>query len=111
LSELGVPVELMLPDTLMKQVECLPEVVKGWELSTARKVVHRVLAMFDSHYQGLDRMALSGVWAPGSSDDHYDQLKEDRAAFARAMADVAMKDLDLIPRDIPEVQDDSRPSH
>jgi hypothetical protein len=50
----------MLPETLVRQVERLLEVVKGRELSTYRRVVHRVLAMFDLHYQGLDRMALSG---------------------------------------------------
>jgi hypothetical protein len=41
---------------------------------TARRVVHRVLAMFESHYQGLDRMALSGGWTLGISDDQCDKL-------------------------------------
>jgi hypothetical protein len=72
-------------------------------------VVHRVLAMFDSHYQGLDRMALSGGWAPGISDAHCDQLEEYCTAFARDMADSAMKDLDLLPRDAPEDPESSRP--
>jgi hypothetical protein len=40
----------MLPDTLLKEVERLSEVVKNLELSTTRRVVHRVLTMFDSHY-------------------------------------------------------------
>jgi hypothetical protein len=111
LSEISISVEPMLPETLVKQVEHLLEVVKGRELSTARRVVHRVLVMFDLLYQGLDRMALSGGWATGSSDDHCDQLDEDCTSFARAMADVAMKDLDLIPRDTPEDQDNSRPSY
>jgi predicted house-cleaning noncanonical NTP pyrophosphatase (MazG superfamily) len=62
----------MLPDRLLEEVERLLEVVKERELSTALRVVHRVLAMFDLHYQGLDRMALSGGWAPGSSDEHCD---------------------------------------
>jgi hypothetical protein len=62
----------MLSDMLLEEVGCLLEAIKERELSTARRVVHRVLAMFDSHYQGLDRMALSGAWAPGSSDEHYD---------------------------------------
>jgi hypothetical protein len=70
-----------------------------------------VLAKFDSHYQGLDCMALSGGWAPGSSDDHCDRLEEDCASFACAMADNAMKDLDLISQDTPEDQDSSRLSH
>jgi hypothetical protein len=38
--------------------------------------------MFESHYQGLDRTALSGGWAPGISDDQCDELEEDDAAFA-----------------------------
>jgi hypothetical protein len=46
--------------------------------------------------QGLDRTSLSGGWAPGCSDDHCDNLEEGCAAFARAMANVVMKDLDLI---------------
>jgi hypothetical protein len=41
--------------------------------------------MFELHYQGLDRMALSGGWAPGISDE----LEEDRAPFTRNMADAA----------------------
>jgi hypothetical protein len=110
LTKLGVSVRLMLPETLLKEVERLPEVVKERELSTARRVVHRVLALFDSHYQGLDCMALSGSWAPGSSDEHCDQLEEDCASFACDMVDATMKDLDLIPRDTPEDQESSRPS-
>jgi hypothetical protein len=72
--------------------------------------VHRVLAMFESHYQGLDRMALSGGWAPGISDTQCDELEEDCTAFARDMADTALKDLDLVPRDAPEDLKISRPS-
>jgi uncharacterized lipoprotein len=67
------------------------------ELSTAQKVVLWVLTMFNSYYQGLDRMALSEGWALGSSNDHCDRLEEDWASFSRAMDDVTMKDLDLIP--------------
>jgi hypothetical protein len=66
---------------------------------TARRAVHRVLAMFESHYQGLDRMALSGSWAPGISNDQCDELEEDCAPFARDMTDVTLKDLELLPRD------------
>lgn len=59
--------------------------------------MHRVLNLFDSHYQGLNRTTLSGGWAAGSFDDYCNQLEEDCASFARAMADVTLKDLDLIP--------------
>jgi hypothetical protein len=38
--------------------------------------------MFDSHYKGLDRKTLSGGWAPGYSDEEYNKLEADRAAFA-----------------------------
>jgi hypothetical protein len=31
-------------------------------------VVHRVLAMFESHYSGLDRNKLSDGWAPSYTD-------------------------------------------
>jgi hypothetical protein len=55
--------------------------------------------MFESHYQGLDRMALSGGWAPGISDDQCDELEEDCTAFARDIVDAALKDLELLPRD------------
>jgi hypothetical protein len=54
--------------------------------------------MFESHYQGLDRTTLSGGWAPGISDDQCDELEEDCTAFARDMADAALKDLELLPR-------------
>jgi hypothetical protein len=30
--------------------------------------------MIESHYQGPDRMALSGSWAPGIFDDQCDEL-------------------------------------
>jgi hypothetical protein len=77
LSGLGVAIGLMLPDMLVKLVERLLELIKERELSTAQKVVLWVLTMFNSYYQGLDRMALSGGWAPGSSNDHCDRLEED----------------------------------
>jgi hypothetical protein len=65
---LGVPFGPMLPNRLVEEVGCFPGVIKERELSTARRVVHRVLAMFKSQYQGLDCMALSDGWAPGISD-------------------------------------------
>jgi hypothetical protein len=43
-------------------------------------------------------MALSGGWAPGVSDDQCDELEVDFAAFAREMADAALKDLKLLPQ-------------
>jgi hypothetical protein len=55
--------------------------------------------MFELHYKGLDRTALSGGWAPGASDDQCDELEEDCAAFACEMADAALKDLELLPQD------------
>jgi hypothetical protein len=63
--------------------------------------------MFESHYQGLDRMALSGGWAPGISDDQCDELEEDCTAFACDMAAAALKDLELLPRD--ELEDPEVP--
>jgi hypothetical protein len=60
MAGLGVSLGLMMPDTLIEEVGCLPGVVRELELSTAHRVVHRVLTMFESHYQGLNRMALSG---------------------------------------------------
>jgi hypothetical protein len=59
------------------------------------------------NYQGLDRMALSGGWASGISDDQYDKLEEDYAAFSRDTADAALKDLELLPRD--ELEDPEVP--
>jgi hypothetical protein len=38
-------------------------------------------------------MALSGGWSPGISDDQCNELEADYAAFAREMADAALKDL------------------
>jgi hypothetical protein len=48
------------PETLIDEVGHLPGVVRELELSTARRALHRILTMIESHYQGLDRMALSG---------------------------------------------------
>jgi hypothetical protein len=58
--------------------------------------------MFESHYQGLERTALSGGWALDISDDQCDELEEDCVAFARDMADAAVMDLELLPQDEPE---------
>jgi hypothetical protein len=66
---LSVPLGPRTPETLIEEVGRLPGVVRELELSTARHAVHRVIAMFESHYQGLDRMVLSGGWAPGASDE------------------------------------------
>jgi hypothetical protein len=103
---LGVSLGPRTPETLIEEVGHLPGVVRELELSTARRAVHWVLAMFESHYQGLDRTALSGGWAPGISDGQCNELEEDCAAFARDMADAALKDLELLPQDeleVPEV--------
>jgi hypothetical protein len=106
---LGVSLRPMLPDTLVEEVGRLPNVIRELELSTTRRSVHRVLAMFESHYQGLDRMALSGGWAPGISDTQCDELESDCASFTRDMADTALKDLELLPQDAPEDPESSRP--
>jgi hypothetical protein len=66
--------------------------------------------MFESHYQGLDRMVLSSGWAPSISDVQCDELEEDCASFARDMADAALKDLELQPQDAPEDPEASEPS-
>jgi hypothetical protein len=65
--------------------------------------------MIESHYQRLDRRALSGGWAPGISDDQCDELETDCATFAREMADAALKDLELLPQDESEVLGVPRP--
>jgi hypothetical protein len=36
---------------------------------------------------------------PGISDDQCDELEVDCAAFARGMADAALKDLEMLPQD------------
>jgi hypothetical protein len=100
---LGVLLGLRTAETLIEEVGRLPGVVRELELSTALRAVHRVLAMFESHYQGLDRMVLSGGWAPSISDDQCDELEQDCATFARDMADATLKDLELLPQDELEV--------
>jgi hypothetical protein len=96
MAALGVSLGLRTPETLIEEVGRLPGVVRELELSTAHHTVHRVLAMIESHYQGLDRTALSGGWAPGVSDDQCDELETDYTAFACEMADAALKDLELL---------------
>jgi hypothetical protein len=60
MAELGVPLGPRTPETLIEEVGRLPGVVPELELLTAHRAVHRVLSMFESHYQGLDRTTLSG---------------------------------------------------
>jgi hypothetical protein len=103
MAALSVSLGLRTPETLIEKVGRLPGVVRELELSTARRAMHRILAMIESHYQGLDRMALSGGWAPGISDNQCDELEVDCAAFASEMADAALKDLELLPQDESEV--------
>jgi hypothetical protein len=99
MAGLSVSLGPMMPKMLIEEVGRLPGVVRELELSTACRAVRRVLAMFESHYQGLDHTALSGNWALGISDDQCDELEEDCAAFTRDMTDAALKDLELLPRD------------
>jgi hypothetical protein len=98
ITELCVPLGPRTPETLIEEVGRLPGVVRELELSTAHHVVHRVLAMIESHYQGLDRTTPSGGWAPGVFDDQCDELEVDCAAFTHEMADAALKDLELLPQ-------------
>jgi hypothetical protein len=102
MAGLGVSLGPVTPETLIEEVGRLPGMVRELELTTARRVVHRVLTMFESHYQGLDCMALSGGWAPSISDAQCDELEEDRASFVRDMADATLKDLELLPQDASE---------
>jgi hypothetical protein len=98
MAALGVPLGPRTPETLIEEVGRLPGVVWELKLLTAHRAVHQVITMFESHYQGLDRMVLSGGWAPGASDEQCDEL-EDCATFAREMANTALKDLELLPQD------------
>jgi hypothetical protein len=59
MSRLGMSLQSVAPEALAEEVRCLPDVARELELATARRAVHRVLAMFESHYQGLDCMVLS----------------------------------------------------
>jgi hypothetical protein len=115
MAALGVSLGPRTPETLIEEVGRLPGVVRELELSTTRRAVHRVLAMIESHYQGMDRMALSGGWAPGISYDQCDELEVDYAAFAREMAYAALKDMELLPQNeleapgAPESQNQNMP--
>jgi hypothetical protein len=68
MAGLGVSLGPVTPETLIEEVGRLLSVVRELELMMARRAVHQVPSMFESHCQGLDRMALSGDWAPGISD-------------------------------------------
>jgi hypothetical protein len=76
MNGIGILFGSMLPDRLIEEVGRLPGVIKERELSTARRAVHRVLAMFESHYQGLNHTLLSGGWAPSISDASATCLKK-----------------------------------
>jgi chloramphenicol 3-O-phosphotransferase len=54
MTGLRVPLELVSSNRLIEEVGRLPGVIRELELSTARRVVHRVLAIFESHYKGVD---------------------------------------------------------
>jgi hypothetical protein len=110
MAGLGVSLGLMMPETLIEEVGRLPDVVRELELM-ARRVVYRVLSMFESHYQGLDRTTLSGGWAPGISDDQCDELEEDYSALTRDTTDTALKDLELLPREESEDPEVPGPSN
>jgi hypothetical protein len=96
-------------ETLIEEVGGLPSVVRSlsWRRPGGQCTV---LAMFESHYQGLDRMVLSGGWAPGIPDAQCNELEEDCASFARDMADAALKDMELLPQAASEDPEAPRPS-
>jgi hypothetical protein len=96
---LGMSSGPRMPETLIEEVGHLPGVVRGLELSTARQAVHWILSMIESHYQGLDRTAVSSGWVPGISDDQCDELEADCTAYTREMAGTVLKDLELLPQD------------
>jgi hypothetical protein len=60
MAGLGVTLRPMTPEMLIEEVRCLHGMVRELELTTARRAVYQVLNMFQSHYQGLVHMALSG---------------------------------------------------
>jgi hypothetical protein len=99
MAGLGVSLGPRTLETLIEEVGRLPGVVRELELSTAGHAVHRVLAMFELHYQGLDHMALSGGWGPNISVEQCDELQLDCTAFAHDMANATLKDLELLPQD------------
>jgi hypothetical protein len=110
MAGLGVSLGLVVPETLVDEVGRLPDVVRELELETTQWAVHRVLTMFKSHYQGLDRMVLSGGCARSISDAQCDELEEDCASFAHDMVDAALKNLELMPQDVPEDPEAPEPS-
>jgi hypothetical protein len=95
MARLDVSLGPMTPEMLIEEVGHLPGIGRKLELTTAWRVVHRVLAMFESHYQELDRMALSGGWAPDISDEQYDD---------------ALKDIELLQQDVSEDPEAPGPS-
>jgi hypothetical protein len=86
MAALGVSLGPRTPEALVEEVGRLPGVVRELELSTTHHAIHRVLAMIESHYQGLDRTMLSGGWAPGVLDAQCGELEVDCATFAHEMA-------------------------
>jgi hypothetical protein len=66
--------------------------------------------MFESHYQQMDRIALSGGWARVSPTTYVTNWRK-TAAFAHNMADAALKDLELLPQDEPEDPEVPGPSN
>jgi hypothetical protein len=52
IAGLGLSLGPMTPEMLIEEVGRLPGVVRKLDLSTARRAVHRVLAMFDRTTKG-----------------------------------------------------------
>jgi hypothetical protein len=66
MAGLGVSLGAVTPEMLVEEVGRLPSTGRELELAMARRGVYRVLTMFESHYQGLYCMALSGGWVLAS---------------------------------------------
>jgi hypothetical protein len=49
MAGLGVSLEPLMLGMLVEEVGRLPDVIRELELATARRAVHQVLAMFESH--------------------------------------------------------------
>jgi hypothetical protein len=79
--------------SLVEHLEMVGGVAHRRGMAMARQLVHRVVAMFLSHYPDLECELIKVGWAPGYEDHCYPKILAGCVELAGRVADSAVEDL------------------
>lgn len=78
--------------SLVERIAMVDKVAHKRGMAMARQLVHRVAAMFLSHYPDIDREILVGGWALAYEIHRYPEISAGCVEFTRRVADSASED-------------------